>query len=315
MTDLKYNWEIDGHNKILAALEADILSGKINHAYLFAGPDNIGKMTVAKKMAHILQCPEGYCHNCSVCNEIDKGYHSDTIEVIDNGESIKIEEVRNFIEKANLTKQTKYKILLIQNIERMTPEAANSLLKTLEDPPQNVIFILTTSRIKDVLPTIISRVRLYTFHRLRDEDVENILRKFYPLADTDELKDVSGFAMGRPGLALDFMREPELLNNYRKMYNDIWEFVRKPNIVDAFIYIDEIVKQKKDEEDGSIVKNYLDTLTAVLRKHLIDLASSNASEEQIKKYLDALKMAQRAQELLKRNVNNRLLLENLMLNV
>lgn len=320
MEKLKYNWGIDGHERVLNFLEAELAAGNLAHAYLFAGPEKIGKHTVAKTLAHILQCPNNFCHECAICREIEKGYHSDTIELSDNGESVKIEEIREILTKLNLSRQSSYKILLVQNIERMTLESANAMLKTLEDPPENVIFILTTSRIKEILPTIISRVRVYNFRRLSNEDLAKVLQRLYPLADEEQIQTVSSFALGKPGTAIDFMRDPQLYDEYKKMYNDICQFVSKPDKANQFMYIAQLVKTKKENEDPAMIKDFLDVLTAVLRKKMLEKISGQtgqsgqgASAKDLEKIINLIIEAQRAQDLLKRNVNPKLLLENLLM--
>lgn len=318
MSVLKYNWGIIGHNKRLHQLESDLEHNNLAHAYLFGGPDKLGKFTVAKKLAHILQCPNNCCYDCPVCQEIARGYHSDTIEMKDNGESIKIEEIREILNKIYMSRRGPYKILLIENVERMTIEAANALLKTLEDPPEGVIFILTTSRVKEILATIISRVRLYSFSRMADQDLKNMLQDLYPLVEEDELNNLATFALGRPGVAIAFMQNRELYQSYKRMYNDICAFVKNPDRATQFIYINDLIKASKEEDATGMVRDFLDVLLAVARSELLGMANGQTEERTgtdgvMNKLIGLIKDTHRAQELLKRNVNTRLLLENLML--
>ena len=307
-----YNWKIKGHDRVIAELEKELVAGNISHAYLFAGPDNVGKYTVAKTLARILQCENNFCHTCSTCAEIEKGYHSDTLELLDDGESIKIDTVRDLTLKLNMSKNSRRKILLIQNIERMTLESANAMLKTREDPPEGVVFLLTTGRIKDVLPTILSRVRTYNFQRLTEQSVVELLQTAYPLADTDMISQVASFAAGKPGKAISLMQNPGLLDEARKMYNDIRIFVKKPDRANEFAYIADIVKTGKDNEGSDVIRDFLDTFTAVLRQEMLEKAKNG---ESVQKFTALIEEAQQARDLLKRNVNNRLLLENLVLHL
>lgn len=311
---LTYNWDIVGHDKVLRALEEDLSQKRVAHAYLFAGPDNVGKYTVARKMAHILQCGQDYCHTCNVCLEIEKGYHADTMELADNGESVKIEQVRQVLEKLHMTRQAPNKVLLLQNIERMTLESSNAILKTLEDPPEGVVFLLTTSRVKDVLPTILSRVRVATFARLTDESITELLRKQYPLAEEEVLETVRAIALGRPGKALALMGDPELFEQYRKMYADIEAFLHKPDRVNQFLYIEELVAAAKD--DGQqLLREFLDIFQLVVRGQLLMDVRGEHGIFSRDKLLRLLDQVQQSQELLRRNVNTRLLLENMMLSL
>jgi DNA polymerase III subunit delta' len=307
-----YDWNIIGHDTVISALEQELSSGNLAHAYLFAGSENTGKFTAAKTMSQILQCENNFCHECPSCREIEKGCHSDTIEIPDNGESIKIEEVRNILSSLYMSKNSRYRILLVKNIERMTLESANAMLKTLEDPPENVLFLLTTNRLKEILPTIISRVRVYNFNRLPENRVREFIHGLYPLAEEELLSEVSSFSMGRPGKAVQLMRDPATLDEVRKMFDDISVFIKKPDPANEFGYIAQVVQDAKDKENDKIVRDFLDIFIALLRKELLD---NDKPAPERKKLVTLIKETQKSQDLLKRNVNARLLLENLMLHL
>ena len=309
MTTLKYNWSIHGHNKQLFALEREIKEKSLVHAYLFVGPENIGKFTIAKKMAHILQCENDFCRNCHICREIEKGYHPDTIEIVDAQESIKIDEVRELLVKLQLTKQSAYKILLIQNIERMTPESANALLKTLEDPPPGVMFLFTAHRVQEILPTLISRLRVYHFDRLSDPELLSLLKELYPLAEVQELKDFVSFAFGQPGKAITFMENTDVYHSYKAMYDEICLFLEHKQLVRQFSYVGNLIKNAKDGKNSLLVKDFLELLLLALRKKLLDGQNNNTHI----KLVELLEETLKAQEYLKKNVNMRLVLENLLL--
>lgn len=311
---LTYNWNIAGHDEVLQTLEADLASDHLSHAYLFAGPDNVGKYTVAKKLAHILQCAQNFCFECSTCQEIDKGYHADTLELLDDGSSVKIEQIRKVLERLNMTTQSPYKVFLLENIERMTIESSNALLKTLEDPPENVIFLLTTSRVKDILPTIVSRVRIAPFHRLDDETMATLIKKQHPMAEPDVVETVAALALGRPGKALSLLGDPEMYEQYRKMYADIEMFLQNPDRVNQFLYIEELTTNAK-EVGQQLIQEFLDIFQLVLRKQLLMDVRGEHGIFSRDKLLHLLDQVQKSQELLKRNVNSRLLLENMMLSL
>ena len=131
-----YDWNIIGHKKQLEMLESDIESGSLAHAYLLCGPGHVGKYTVAKKLASILQCENNFCGKCPTCIQIRKGQHLDTMEFENNREALKINQIREVIARCNMSSQSKYKIIILQSIGRMTTEAGNALLKTLEEPPE-----------------------------------------------------------------------------------------------------------------------------------------------------------------------------------
>ena len=311
---LTYNWDILGHDTSLQLLEDDLTRGQVSHAYLFAGPESVGKFAVAKRMAHILQCEGNFCGECHVCKEIEKGYHGDTIEMADDGDTVKIESVRKLMDRSNMSGQSPKKILLMQNIERMTLESSNALLKTLEDPTGDTVFLLTTSNVKDVIQTILSRVRMVKFGRLADEVVVDLMRKMHPLIEEDMVAAVAEMALGRPGKALDLLDDRELFERYRTMYEDVEQFLRAPDRTKQFLYIEELTKAAK--EDGhSLLKEFLDVFQVVLRRELLVNAEGKRAILGRDKILQLLDKVMEAQYLLQRNINARLLLENMMLTI
>ncbi len=137
------------HEEQFKQLKVDFNSRNLAHAYLFVGQEGIRKFQLAADFAKFIQP--------------DAIKDLDIVEIIDDGSAIKVDMIRTVIKGVNLTPQAAYKFLLIQNIERMTVAAANSFLKTLEEPPSQTIFILTTANLSLVLPTIISRTRVLRF--------------------------------------------------------------------------------------------------------------------------------------------------------
>jgi len=198
-----YNWNIIGHDKQLKMLEADIESGNLAHSYLLYGAGHVGKYTVAKKLASILQCENNFCGVCPTCIQIRKGIHLDTMEYENNKEALKIDQIREIISRCNMSSQSRYKVVVLQSIGRMTVEASNALLKTLEEPPGRTLFIMTTSNVQEVLPTILSRSRLIKFHLFSTEFLANKLRELYPESTEETINQVAKLSLGRAGRALD----------------------------------------------------------------------------------------------------------------
>jgi DNA polymerase-3 subunit delta' len=304
-----YDWKIAGHSPRIIELEKEILENRLSHAYLFAGPEQVGKYTVAKTMAGIVQCPNNFCHECPTCLEIEKGYHADTIEVTDDGESLKVEPMRELLTKLNLTRTSSRKIMLIENIERMTTDTANAMLKTLEDPPDGVMFLMTTSRLREILPTVISRVRLYVFQRLPEKKILELVQSLYPLAEGDLLEQVALYSLGRPGRAVKFMRDPSLLDEARKLYNDVGELVRKPDRLTEWNFAEKIAAEVKETESDKPLTEFLDTFTAIVRDKMLQSGDAGEKRRTVRLLADLLE----ARDLVKRHVNTRLLLENLMI--
>lgn len=296
---MKYNWSIIGHEKVLEQIEADIESGNIFHAYLLAGPKSIGKSTVARKMAGILQCENDFCHECKTCLQIQRASHIDTTEFPDDGTSIKIGDIRKMLERVNMSSQSKRKIFLIQSVERMTLEAANSFLKTLEEPPEDTIFLMTTSNPGLLLPTITSRVRTVKFENVSAAFLMKKLKELYPERSEEEIEKAGLFSLGRTGKAVQLIENPEVLSDYSRIYNDIQNFLKFRNLAERFGYVENIY------QDLAQTEIFLELLAHVLRTKMLDEGSGI--------YANKLSKIDETAMLLQKNVNARLALENLML--
>lgn len=170
--------EVAGQKAIVRTLKNALSSGKMAHAYLFAGPRGTGKTTMARLFAKALDCEEGVghqCNKCSNCLAISEGSHPDVIE-IDAASNNGVDQVRDLIEKVKYAPiKGKYKVYIIDEVHMMSTGAFNALLKTLEEPPENVIFILCTTEPYKVLPTILSRCQRFDFGKLTDEEMHDKL--------------------------------------------------------------------------------------------------------------------------------------------
>ncbi len=299
---MKYNWSIIGHEKQLKQIEEDIASGNLAHSYLLAGTNSIGKFTVAKKIAAILQCDNNFCHDCNACLQIIKGSHIDTVEFAGK-DSIKIADVRKLIERASMTGQSNYKVFLVQSVERMTTEAANSFLKVLEEPPEKTIFILTTNNLRGLLPTIISRVRVVKFGSVSVPYLQEKLSGLYPESDPDTLEKVCLFSLGKTGKAVHLMENPDSLAKCIEIYHRVQSFLDHKNVVDRFQYVENLLG-----EDGDL-ETFFSILTHVLRSKILE------GHTESKRFATIASEVDEASILLKKNINSRLVLENLMLSL
>jgi DNA polymerase-3 subunit gamma/tau len=164
--------DVVGQEHIVQTLTNAVSSGIISHAYLFSGPRGSGKTTVARLLAKSLNCQnrkEGEfepCNKCSSCLEIMENRSLDLLE-IDAASHRGIDEMRELRDGIKFAPaKSKYKIFIIDESHQLTKEAANALLKTLEEPPSHAIFILATTEIHKMIPTIISRCQRFDFRRL-----------------------------------------------------------------------------------------------------------------------------------------------------
>ena len=167
--------DLIGQENIVKALTNAINLNKISHAYLLCGPRGTGKTTTARIIAKSLNCAQGPtlepCGECPSCKDIANSTPIDVIE-IDAASNRKVEDARNILEKIQFVPVNgRYKIYIIDEVHMLTTEAFNTLLKTLEEPPENVIFILATTEPHKVLDTIISRCQRFDFRRITTEDI------------------------------------------------------------------------------------------------------------------------------------------------
>jgi DNA polymerase-3 subunit gamma/tau len=173
--------EIVGQEHIKRLLKNALEKRRISHAYIFAGPRGTGKTTTARIIAKSLNCEKNQygepCNECVSCKAIDSGSHLDVIE-LDAASNRGIDEVRRIRDGVNFTPvMGKYKVYIIDEVHMLTKEAFNALLKTLEEPPEHVVFILATTNPEKIPPTIISRCQVLEFRNISNEEIKNRLRE------------------------------------------------------------------------------------------------------------------------------------------
>lgn len=170
--------EVVGQQPIIQTLKNAIVQNRIAHAYLFCGPRGTGKTSIAKIFAKMLNCENESnkpCGKCTNCKMVQNGSHPDIIE-IDAASNNGVDEVRNLIDKVKYAPmQGKYKVYIIDEVHMMTTGAFNALLKTIEEPPAHVVFILATTEPNKVIPTIISRCQRFDFNKVSQKDIEKRL--------------------------------------------------------------------------------------------------------------------------------------------
>jgi len=172
--------EVVGQEPVTQTLRHAVESGKIAHAYLFCGPRGTGKTSMARILAKAVNCPNQAsgepCNACDMCRSITEGRALDVIE-IDAASNRGIDEIRSLREKANYAPSlARYKVYIIDEVHMLTEAACNALLKTLEEPPPYVIFVLATTEAHKVIATIISRCQRFNFHRLRQTEIMDKLK-------------------------------------------------------------------------------------------------------------------------------------------
>ena len=173
--------DVVGQPQVTVTLKNELMRGRIAHAYLFAGSRGTGKTTCAKILARAVNClnPQNGdpCGECEVCRGLESGSILDVVE-IDAASNNGVDHIRSLIEESNFTPAAaKYRVYIIDEVHMLSVAAFNALLKTLEEPPAHVIFILATTEIHKLLPTILSRCQMFTFKRIAPEAIADRLQE------------------------------------------------------------------------------------------------------------------------------------------
>ncbi|MBP5199056.1 MAG: DNA polymerase III subunit gamma/tau [Schwartzia sp.] len=189
--------ELVGQEHVSRTIAQAVVGGRVGHAYLFSGPRGTGKTSTAKILAKALNCEQGPtaepCNECESCRRISDGSSMDVME-IDAASNRGIDEIRELRETVKFAPTTgRYKVYIIDEVHMLTSEAFNALLKTLEEPPPQVVFILATTELQKVPATIQSRCQRYDFKRIAAKDIEARLR---------EIVEATGVAADEAALAL-----------------------------------------------------------------------------------------------------------------
>ena len=171
--------KIIGNEKIKTELKRAVQNNDILHSYMFIGQEGIGKKKIAKEFARTILCEtkKNNC-NCKSCTSFKNGNNPDFYLISEEGNSIKIDQIRDLIEKAyEKPIASEKKVYIIDNSDKMTVEAQNSLLKTLEEPPDYMVLILITSNIDNILNTVKSRCVKLSFESLSNDEIKEVLNE------------------------------------------------------------------------------------------------------------------------------------------
>jgi DNA polymerase III gamma/tau subunit len=308
--------DIIGHAKNIEKLNSDIKNSNISHAYLFSGPSGVGKFTIAQAFMNALNKI-----NNEGKNSIDS-YILDNVPIEKEDESdnkikhtnidlkqrktetISIDDVQIILHLANQGSFSKFKIIIIKKIERMTKSAQNALLKTLEETPvKDTIFILTTDILPMIAKTIISRCRLIHFSTVPDEEIISGIEKHGFKAET--IKKILSIIPNIPGKILHLLRSPNDLETYSFLLDNIKRLLEEENnIVDRFKFVEQIYKSKES------TKTFIDMTYYYLYNKFLSTSKNNAN---IKVLEEKIEFLQKSKMYLRSNISPRLILENIML--
>lgn len=207
-------WQIIGQDKVLSLLDYSLKTDAIAHAYLLVGPRHVGKGTLAINLAQALNCdgPEPPCGRCRSCQRILEGKHADVTHLgLDSGTEIGIDDIRVLQRSAGLPPyEGKYKVFIIDDAEYLSTEAANSLLKVLEEPPPDVVWLLLAAEEQRLLPTVTSRCQRLELRPAPSKQIRDTLVSSYDV-DADEAKLLAKLCRGCPGWALSALADNDIL--------------------------------------------------------------------------------------------------------
>jgi DNA polymerase-3 subunit delta' len=326
-------WQVIGQDKILSLLDCNLKSDTTAHAYLLVGPRHVGKGTLAINLAQALNCggPELPCGQCPSCQRILEGKHADVTSIdLDSRTEIGIDDIRALQRLANLPPyEGKCKVFIIDDAEYLSTEAANSLLKILEEPPQRVVWLLLAAEEEHLLPTIISRCQRLELKPLASERIQEMLVNVHAV-DADKAKLLSRLCHGCIGWAMSALANGDILEQRSQRIDRLGSLLtsRSRSLEQRFAYARELASQfsQNRRAGAEIIDIWLDwwrdlMLTkAGCREAIINVDYGTALEEQarelslgeIEVFIASLC---RLQEEISKNVNPRLALERLMLNL
>ena len=324
MTD---NWNLLGHEWAVDMLRQHAARGDVRHAYLFCGPPGLGRRTLALRLAQALNCTRPIaagvpCGQCRDCKQIEAMQHPDmnVIQADSEGGTLKVDQVREVQHALSLKPyQAKYRVALFLRFQEANDNAANALLKTLEEAPAHAILLLTADTPEQLLPTIVSRCEILRLRALPVSAIEaDLLERGVDEERARLLAHISG---GRPGYARKLIDDITLLEKREERLNDLQTLLPAPR-VEKFSYAEKLAKDKDTMRQTILIwlSYWRDVMLRVAQAEtpLINI-DRNMEIEFLAGRLD-LHTARRvvgdlesALEKMDKNVNSRLLAEVLLL--
>jgi DNA polymerase-3 subunit delta' len=244
------NWGLLGHEWAVELLRQQIGRGTIRHAYLFAGPQGVGRRTLALRLAQALNCTQPIepgipCGQCRDCKQIEAMQYPDLtiIQAESEGGILKVEQVREARRMLGFKPyQAKYRVTVFLRFQEANDSASNALLKILEEAPSYAVLVLTADYPEQLLPTIVSRCEVLRLRPLPPERVESFLKE--QGAEEDKAHLLAHISGGRLGAALRLMHDPAALGFREEKLNEAHAFGQASR-ADKFAYADKLAKDKE----------------------------------------------------------------------
>ncbi|MBN2547541.1 MAG: DNA polymerase III subunit [Anaerolineales bacterium] len=319
-----------GHEWAVTLLSEHVAREQVRHAYLFTGPQGIGRRTLALRLAQALNCtqpvrPGEPCFQCRVCQHIDSMQQPDLaiVQAEQEGGVLRVEQVRDLQHSLALAPyEARYRVALLLRFEEAHPSAMNALLKTLEEPASQVILMLTADSAESLLPTIVSRCMVLRLRPLSIDQVARGLQELWGIPG-DQARLLAHISGGRPGYAYSLFRYPERLERRRVWLDDHFQLLSASQ-VQRFAYAETLAKDKESLRMALLV--WLSFWRDVLLRTAgasAEISNVDCSQEvdEIAARIDLssahrmVSTVERILDLLSRNINPRLAAEIVMLDL
>jgi DNA polymerase-3 subunit delta' len=319
-----------GQDKAKKLLREAVARHKVSHAFLFRGPDGVGKKRAALAYASYMNCKnpgtEDACGQCKSCKKYQSGNHPDLLIVQPDGAAIKIGQIRELIQQLVFPPlEAKYRVIVLEDVHTMKREAANSLLKTLEEPAENNLLILTADQAGEVLPTILSRCQVVPFLPLPFELLSGILQEESNVDDSTA-KTLAALSEGSLGRAQLLIKE-NLLAFRKEIIEQLVELQHGQNeSVGAVLLLAEKTVALKENllEMLDLLRLWFRDLvlftagepeTSLVNQDLLHILPTADKRWSIDQLYSRLSMFDRAEKELRQNCNQSLVFEVLFFNL
>lgn len=240
--------DIAGQRVIVESLKNAVKNNMISNGYIFSGPKGCGKKLIAFIFSMAVNCTgemaEKPCGSCSSCIRMKSGNHPNIEVVRPTGMSIKIKQIRQIVgDTAKKPFESGYKVVIIENAEKMTHDAQDAFLKTLEEPPENTVFLLLAENHNLLLPTIVSRCQVYQLKPVAAEEMKAFIEARYDFQVSD-IDEAVRYSKGITGAALELLQDKEELS-IRTAYTEILEKAVAGNWSEAQLQAGTVVDSKE----------------------------------------------------------------------